>query len=249
MSAKLSIIIPCLNESGYIGRLMRALVSQTQRGFEVILVDSSSTDDTVAVARHEALGLPLKVVSLRQRGVSKARNAGAAKAQGDWLLFLDADVLIGPSFVANILTEITARRFDIAGMNFSAEGNLFDRVVFRTYYHYCRLTAGSRHPNFPGFAILIKRRLHQHFKGFNEKLTYSEDTAYAGAAVGAGGKLAFLKAPRLWVSMRRFEQNGRVKMIVSYIVAEFRRFRDGGAVRRDNLSYETGQFHDQKPKR
>ena len=60
-----------------------AVAAQTHAPVELILVDDESTDDSVAVAVVQASGVPFKLLRQRNAGVSRARNAGLAAAQGE----------------------------------------------------------------------------------------------------------------------------------------------------------------------
>ena len=59
MKPELTVVIPTLNEAGYVGRLLECLERQTYRNFEVVVADTASTDQTVAEARGFAERLPL----------------------------------------------------------------------------------------------------------------------------------------------------------------------------------------------
>ncbi len=85
-SQQISIIIPVLNEAGYVGALCDALQPLRQRGHEVILVDGGSTDQTIAIAQSQTD----KVVSA-PRGRALQMRAGAAAARGSIFWFLHAD--------------------------------------------------------------------------------------------------------------------------------------------------------------
>ena len=83
---KISIIIPCKNESGVVENLLDSLVRQTRPADEVIVVDSNCTDDTIARAKTYTKKLPLKTAAATQAGPAHARNRGASKATGDMLI-------------------------------------------------------------------------------------------------------------------------------------------------------------------
>jgi glycosyltransferase involved in cell wall biosynthesis len=90
---KLSIVIPTLNEESIIRRTLDSL----KRGltivpFEIIVMDDGSTDRTVAIAREYA-----RVITIDPKNkdtIAWTKNHGAAQAQGEYLLFLDADVIL-----------------------------------------------------------------------------------------------------------------------------------------------------------
>jgi len=85
-----SIIIRCCNEERPIGRLLTGIFAQSLRDFEVILVDSGSTDRTLAIA----CAYPVHVLSIRPADFSfgRALNIGCREARGDFLVFVSAHV-------------------------------------------------------------------------------------------------------------------------------------------------------------
>jgi len=110
---KLSVIIPAFNEEKYIepclGSIRAALAAHSGRieHSEIIVTDNNSTDRTAEIA--ESCGA--RVVFEEENQISRARNAGAAQAFGDWLLFVDADSIIPPATLGNMLDHIESRRF------------------------------------------------------------------------------------------------------------------------------------------
>lgn len=107
---RLSIIIPAFNEELLITHCLDSisgsLAAHQKPGFtsEVIVVDNNSTDKTAELATQTGA----KVVFEPVNQIGRARNAGAAAATGDWLLFVDADSLLNPGMVADILQMIEA---------------------------------------------------------------------------------------------------------------------------------------------
>lgn len=90
-AAKISIIIPTLNEVGNIKEAIA--ITQPSTNVEVIVVDGGSQDDTVAIAQS----LGVKVI-LSSPGRAAQMNAGAVAASGDILLFLHADTRLPIGF-------------------------------------------------------------------------------------------------------------------------------------------------------
>ncbi len=93
---KLSLIIPACNEEAYLGATLEA--ARQAGDVEVVVVDNASTDRTAAVATS----FRAKVVRESQRSIARARNAGAANATGDVLVFLDADTIVPERFFQRI---------------------------------------------------------------------------------------------------------------------------------------------------
>jgi rSAM/selenodomain-associated transferase 2 len=88
---RLSIVVPTLNEAAGIVATLQALAPLRARGHELIVVDGGSTDATAALAAPLA-----DVVVFAEPGRAAQMNAGAALAQGEWLLFLHADTRLPP---------------------------------------------------------------------------------------------------------------------------------------------------------
>jgi glycosyltransferase involved in cell wall biosynthesis/peptidoglycan/xylan/chitin deacetylase (PgdA/CDA1 family) len=96
---RFSIVIPTYQRCETVVRTVAALDRQVHRNFEVVVVDDGSTDGTAAALRSLRLGFPLTVVEQGNHGAAQARNAGAAVATGDILLFLDDDMEADPAML------------------------------------------------------------------------------------------------------------------------------------------------------
>src|SRR3989338_1007194 len=94
MKPRISVIIPTLNEKKYLKKCLDSLKRQGMRNYEIIVVDSYSTDGTVQLARKYG-----KVVFEKRKGPGAARNAGARHARGSILVFADADVRFWKDFM------------------------------------------------------------------------------------------------------------------------------------------------------
>jgi glycosyltransferase involved in cell wall biosynthesis len=85
----ISVIIPTFNRAKVIKRAVNSVLGQTFKGFECIVVDDGSTDETELVLQE--LTNKIRVIRTENRGVSVARNLGAAQAGGTFIAFLDSD--------------------------------------------------------------------------------------------------------------------------------------------------------------
>jgi len=109
----LSIIIPAFNEERLITQCLKAvsesLTGNQKPGFtsEIIVVDNNSSDKTAELARQSGA----KVIFEPLNQIGRARNTGAKTATGDWLLFVDADSLLSPGMVADILEMIDSGNY------------------------------------------------------------------------------------------------------------------------------------------
>jgi glycosyltransferase involved in cell wall biosynthesis len=102
---KVSIVVPAYNEEKLLGGTLdcirAATLSLPQVEWELIVCDNNSTDRTAEIARQHGA----RVVFQPVNQISKARNAGAAAATGEWLLFVDADSRPQPALLADFLRE------------------------------------------------------------------------------------------------------------------------------------------------
>ncbi len=109
-----SVITPCYNAAAFVGGTLASVAAQAGPALEHIVVDDGSTDGSWAViaAAAAAPGARVRAVRLAaNRGGAHARNAGAARARGAYLMFLDADDVLAPgtlSALAAALRDETA---------------------------------------------------------------------------------------------------------------------------------------------
>ena len=113
----LSVIVPASNEEAYIGPCLTALFASTPvpGGAEVIVVANGCRDATAARARAmeaaaRAAGWGFLVLDLAQGGKPNALNAGDAAATGDLRAYLDADVIVTPLVMAQLVQALAMRR-------------------------------------------------------------------------------------------------------------------------------------------
>ena len=112
----LSITVITYNEQDYLPALLNSLTRQTLQDFEIVLVDSASTDRTRQIAESwRGRFRSFQIVDLdRPRGPAHARNRGAAHASHERLLFLDSDSVLAPDFLERALDRLERRRIDVA---------------------------------------------------------------------------------------------------------------------------------------
>jgi glycosyltransferase involved in cell wall biosynthesis len=98
----ISVVVPTFNRREIVKRCLNALFAQSvaPSNFEIIVVVDGSTDGTADWLRQLRPACQLRVIEQEHRGPSAARNAGTRGAAGDWVLFLDDDMLADPGLVA-----------------------------------------------------------------------------------------------------------------------------------------------------
>jgi glycosyltransferase involved in cell wall biosynthesis len=102
MSAKVSVVIPVFNAGKYLQETINSLLAQTYPNIEIIIVNNCSTED-VTIQLLNQLGVKYKVIESTIQGLAQARNDGIKEATGEFILPLDADDIIKPTFIESCL--------------------------------------------------------------------------------------------------------------------------------------------------
>jgi glycosyltransferase involved in cell wall biosynthesis len=105
MSPKISVVLPVHNRADVLPRAIRSVLDQRLAGFELVIVDDGSTDDSVAVARS-FVDPRISIIELGQnRGGNAARNAGVRAAKAPLIAFLDSDDVYLPEKLERVVTQ------------------------------------------------------------------------------------------------------------------------------------------------
>ena len=128
----ISVIVPCLNDAGFLAACLEALALQTRPADEIIVVDNGSTDATTAVARAAGARIVVEPV----RGIWPATAAGFDAASGDLLARLDADSVPARDWLAEVERRMSAadRPTAVTGSGQFYGGNAVLRWIARNIY-------------------------------------------------------------------------------------------------------------------
>jgi len=134
-SPKVSVCVPTYNGAAFLAQTLQSIAAQTFDDFEVIIVDDSSTDATVAIAdAFAATDRRARVVRNAERAGSSARNANQClrHARGEWIKFLFQDDLMAPTCLARMLDAGQRGPFVVAWHDYLFAADIDERV--RRYY-------------------------------------------------------------------------------------------------------------------
>jgi glycosyltransferase involved in cell wall biosynthesis len=237
----ISIIIPTLNEEKYLPLLLDSIKEQSYQDYEVIVSDGCSEDRTIEIA--QAYGCKSIVAQKDERHPSIQRNNGAKIAQGDILLFLDADTALpNDKFLEITINDFKKRKLGVAGffMDFRSK-----KIFYRFYYcAYNSLAFLAQYvkPLAVGAGIIVEKELHNSINGFDEKVFIGEDQIYCEQAAKRK-KFRLIKKTKIFFSIRRFEKVGCWKMFgdLVYSVLYVLIF---GPIRKKIIDYDFGNFKD-----
>ena len=114
----ISFIVPIYNAEQYLPACLDSLLGQTVHDLQIILVDDSSTDGSLAVAqRYAAQDTRIEIYVQSHAGQSAARNKGLSYVKGDYLAFVDADDTIDANWCATMLQTIEGVDYVQSGYN------------------------------------------------------------------------------------------------------------------------------------
>lgn len=101
-----SAIVPCYNHGRFIGETIRSIQCQTFAAIEIIVVDDGSTDAETRQVLENIKEMGILVIRQENSKTAVARNTGFNHASGDYLLTVDADDLIAPTFVEKAMSVL-----------------------------------------------------------------------------------------------------------------------------------------------
>lgn len=114
MKPTLSVIIPNYNNAPWLSRCLDSVLGQSFRDLEILVVDDGSSDDSEAVIRaYEQKDSRVRSVFQENGGVTSARLAGLALAEGEWITFVDSDDVIESDMYQRLLDNAAACGADI----------------------------------------------------------------------------------------------------------------------------------------
>lgn len=216
-----SIIIPTLNEEKFLPRLLASLERQTSHNFEVIVVDGSSKDYTLKEARKFTKRLPsLHVLVSKKASLPLQRNIGARKAQGDWLVFVDADGEFLPHFVDRCQTYIETHAPSFFSTWWRADSDENSDALLALLADITQeLTLVFKRPNAPGPLTIVSRHAYDRVNGYDEAHSFTEDLDF-GLRLGSAGFTSSILRETLYVwSLRRLRHEGTLKVGQTYAKA------------------------------
>jgi glycosyltransferase involved in cell wall biosynthesis len=193
---QLSIIIPCFNATGFIGDLLYALSRQVvDFTWEVIIADNGANENlnTIVDSYRDTLP-PISVIdATSKKRASFARNSGAHHARGKYLIFIDADDVVGENWLKNIAASLVNYDFVASRLEFN-KLNTKTVLKYRGNFQESGLLQFSivSYLPFSGASGLgIRKDIHDLSGGFDENMKYVEDADYCWKVQRAGYKLYF----------------------------------------------------------
>lgn len=204
MSECVSVIVPVFNKAEYLERTLSSIINQSYTNLEIILIDDGSTDDSVKIIKKFLDNDKRIVANFREnRGASFTRNQGLDMAKGEYVCFIDADDVISPDFIKNLITGIKKSDADVCVIkDFRVSNDSKIKVkakpikkikTFDKEAGLCRLFSGKDFGVGPCNKIYKTSLLNENGKvRFPEDIYYSEDVPFVLDVFLKAERVAFI---------------------------------------------------------
>ena len=168
-----TVVIPTRNRAELLGEAIRAVIGQSWKDFELVVVDDGSTDATQAVVESFD-DKRVRLIRQPPSGVSAARNCGAKAARGIFLAFLDSDDVPRPTWLEAFSQSITRQRASMVccpAVRINAEGRESSPIPVKDLGP----ELGHQRGQYLAGTFAISRRVFAEIGGYEERMTYSEN--------------------------------------------------------------------------
>lgn len=202
---KVSVIIPCLNEEGYLDKTLE-YVHNLPGNFEIIVVDGGSTDETLKIAeRFESVK-----ATVSEKGRANQMNHGAKMATGEILLFLHADTFL-PATAYKAITDHLEKHNHIGGsflLKLDSNHLIFQFYTWCSKLSYEFFTYGDH-------GIFMKKDVFERIGGY-KSIPFMEDVEIQ-KRLRRAGKFRKLNTA-VTTSARRFKRVGTIKQMIMNVL-------------------------------
>jgi glycosyltransferase involved in cell wall biosynthesis len=224
---KISVIIPTLNEEKYISTVLAALVPQTQRGDEIIIVDSFSKDRTLSIARK----YKCKIISMPAKGIALAKNAGARTARNEIIAFLDADSTVSEHWLDHIRNSLSNSKLAaVAGLDLYGSKSKSLESLYN-FYSKCVFGIALLLYNIGGKPWMPSNNCAMHKKMFLSIGGYADRVCEDTELMRRWPRSAFVhydSGMTVCLSDRRFRKEGFIGTLFLWLVADVRAWLGDG---------------------
>lgn len=231
---KISIVVPAFNEEKLIERSLKSIrsaattFSEVGWEYEIIVCDNNSSDRTGELARAQGARVIFEPVNQ----ISRARNAGAAAANGQWLVFVDADSYPSAELFAEMVVRIQSGRCIGGGATVE-----FDQTGRWAIGLICVWSCLSRWQRWmAGSFIFCEARAFQDLGGFSQELFVAEEIDFSkrlnDLAKSLGRQVIILHRHPLKTSARKihlYSSREHIFFLLRSILGLGRTFKDRAA--------------------
>lgn len=206
---KYSIIVPVYNRPDEVDELLGSLTEQTEKDFEVIIVEDGSSVTCEKVCNDYKATLDIHYFMKENSGPGQSRNYGVARAKGEYVIILDSDVVLPPGYIESVSDELEKAPADAFGGPDKAHSSFTDIQKAISYSMTSFFTTGGIRGSkkkkldkfYPrSFNMGVRRDVYNKLGGFS-KMRFGEDIDFSIRIFKAGCKCRLF--PESWVWHKR----------------------------------------------
>lgn len=207
---KYSLIVPVYNRPNEVDELLQSLSHQTEKDFEVVIVEDGSSVPSRQVVEKYKEALPALLYFTKENsGPSGTRNYAAERATGDYLIFLDSDCVLPEGYIAAVTKELEASDAvcfggpDKANASFTPIQKAINYAM-TSFFTTGGIRGGKKKLDkfYPrSFNMGIRAEVFHAIHGFNTALRFGEDIDFSTRVIKGGYKTRLF--PTAWVWHKR----------------------------------------------
>lgn len=142
---EISIIMPVYNKEKYIEKSIKSIVNQSFKDWELIIINDGSTDNSLKIC-SKFTDSRIKIITIKNDGVSNARNCGLSFAVGHYITFVDGDDYLDPNYLLNLyhpqyemvlcgLTKVKENGDIVGKIVPNKSGERISQDIFKDFYN------------------------------------------------------------------------------------------------------------------
>jgi glycosyltransferase involved in cell wall biosynthesis len=208
MNVAFSVIVPVYNRPDEVLELLESMVHQTMKDFEVIIVEDGSDKPSEKIVAAYSDKLSIAYYMIPNGGPGQARNYGATKASGEYLIVLDSDCILPPGYMQSVAEELSRMKVDAFGGPDKASSSFTNIQKAINYSMTSFFTTGGIRGGkkeldrfYPrSFNMGIRRAVFEELGGFS-RMRFGEDIDFSIRIYEAGYKVSLFSSA--WVYHKR----------------------------------------------
>ena len=180
------VVTTCFNEQEFIGETIQSIYDQTREANQAVVVNDGSTDGSLKVLEN----YDIRHISIVNRGMAGARNAGWACLTTDWIVFIDGDDLLATNYLSECMRHTAGVDAVVSAMEGEGlPGKLHPTVedMWETSWLYA--------------CFMVRRRVLEEMGGFHHTFLGDYDWGFWMDFIQRGYKVAY--APETSYTYRR----------------------------------------------
>jgi len=200
-SESITVIIPCYNYAEYVAETIESVLAQTRKPDEIIVINDGSTDDSLKhISKYSDM---VTIINQKNMGIVKTKNLGYKTAKSDWVIFLDADDKIKPTYIDRLVSESRKSSADVTYSGMQFFGKEKGNFLSRPFSEYTLLKG-----NYINNSALIRRQLLVYSGGYKQEMSFGyEDWELYLTLAEKGARFGYVRSPLLMY--RRHGQGSR----------------------------------------